>query len=71
MIVERTDSEIVVRLPLGTKLNETQDILDFLKYKEIVSTSKADDNEINQLIASVKSKMHESFVQGQPVANRS
>lgn len=71
MIVERTDSEIVVRLTLGTKINETQDILDFLKYKEIVSTSKADDSEINQLIESVKSNIHESFVQGQSVANRS
>lgn len=71
MIIERTESEIIVRLPLETKLNEIQNILDFLKYKEIVSSSKANESEIEELIESVKSKVHDSFEKGQVLEHRS
>lgn len=40
MIVERTDNEIVVRLPSNIDLSELQDMLDYLKYKELTANSK-------------------------------
>jgi len=49
MLLERTQSELLIRLPLSIKLFELQKMLDFIKYKEIVSESNADESEILNL----------------------
>ncbi|MFW5700847.1 MAG: hypothetical protein ACOCWM_04080 [Cyclobacteriaceae bacterium] len=41
MIIERTNEEILVRLPSNVDLSELQDMLDYLKYRELTSNSKA------------------------------
>jgi len=41
MILERTQSEIVVRLPLTVDLSELQEMLDYFKYKDATSQTKA------------------------------
>ena len=41
MILERTDKEILVRLPSSVDLTELQDMIDYLRYKELTSKSKA------------------------------
>jgi hypothetical protein len=41
MEIERTKDEILVRLPLNVDLSELQDMLDYLRYKELTSNSKA------------------------------
>lgn len=49
MIVERTKEEILVRLPSNIDISELQDMLDYLRYKELTSYSKAKQAEVNKL----------------------
>jgi len=53
MILERTQDEIVVRLPAYVDLSELQNMLDFLRYKELTAQSKAKQPDADKLTASV------------------
>lgn len=59
MIVERTDNEIVVRLPSNIDLSELQDMLDFLKHKELTANSKAKQEDVYQISKEINSSMWE------------
>lgn len=52
MKLERTDTEIVVRIPASVDLTELQDLLDYLKYKELTSRSEATQTDIDELTRS-------------------
>lgn len=49
MQIERTDKEILIRLSSGTDLVGLQRVLDYLKFREIASRSKASQNQIDEL----------------------
>jgi hypothetical protein len=49
MQIERTNKEILIRLSSGTDLVGLQRILDYLKFREIASKSKASQKQINKL----------------------
>jgi hypothetical protein len=49
MILERTDSEIVIRLSSTVDVTELQDMLDYLKYKELTALSKATKSDVEKL----------------------
>jgi hypothetical protein len=49
MQIERTIKEILIRVSAGTDLPGLQRILDYLKFREIASKSKATEAEIEQL----------------------
>ena len=49
MIVERTNNEILVRLPANLDLTELQNILDYLEYKEATSKTKAKQEDVDEL----------------------
>ncbi len=49
MQIERTNSEILIRLSSGTNLVGLQRILDYLKFCEIASKSKATQKQIDKL----------------------
>ncbi|RLD81410.1 MAG: hypothetical protein DRJ10_06240 [Bacteroidetes bacterium] len=49
MILERTKNEILVRLPSNIDLSELQDMIDYLKYKELTSNSKAKQKDADKL----------------------
>jgi hypothetical protein len=53
MILERTQDEIVVRLPANVDLSELQNMLDFLRYKELTAQSKAKQSDVDNLSESV------------------
>lgn len=53
MILERTQDEIVVRLPANVDLTELQNMLDFLRYKELTAQSKANQTDVDEFAASV------------------
>lgn len=55
MQIERTDKEILIRLPLDTDLVGLQRILDYLKYREIASSSKSTETQIDALALESKS----------------
>ncbi len=61
MILERTNNEILIRLPANIDLVELQNMLDFLDYKEQTSSSKAKQIDIEKLAKTVNKKMWTNF----------
>ena len=55
MQIERTNKEIVIRLSSETDLIGLQRILDYLKFREIASKSKASQKQIDKLSSESKS----------------
>ena len=55
MKIESTNSEILIRLSAGTDLVGLQRILDYIKFREIASKSKASQEEIDELANESKS----------------
>lgn len=49
MQIERTNKEILIRLSSETDLVGLQRILDYLKFREIVSKSKASQKQIDEI----------------------
>lgn len=47
MIVERTENELILRLPLDFGTYNLDKITKYLKYAESISGSKVDEDEIN------------------------
>jgi len=54
MQIERTNKEILIRLSSGTDLVGLQRILDYLKFREIASKSKASQKQIDELATDSK-----------------
>ena len=54
MIIERTNNEIIFRLPVDISLDDLQDMADFFEYKEIARKSKAKQEDVDALVKSVK-----------------
>ena len=48
MIVERKKDEIIVRLPSNVDLSELQNMIDYLKYKESTTKSKAKQSDADE-----------------------
>ena len=61
MIVERKDNEILVRFSAGTKASKIQSILDYLKYEELTSKSKATEKDIDNMIKKSKTDRWEKI----------
>ena len=54
VIIERTDSEFVIKLPLSIDPVEIQNILEYFKFVDIVSRSQATQEDIDELSNEVK-----------------
>jgi tetrahydromethanopterin S-methyltransferase subunit F len=54
MVIERTDSEIIVKIPAMTNVEDIQQLMDYLSYKSIVSRSQAAQPAIDALVETVK-----------------
>jgi hypothetical protein len=50
MISERTDKEIIFRLPVSEDAKWVERVINYLKFKEAVMNSKATEEEANQLV---------------------
>jgi len=61
MIVERKDNEILVRFSAGTKASKIQSILDYLRYEELTSKSRATEKDIDNLTKKSKSDRWEKI----------
>lgn len=59
MQVERTNNEIVIRVSSDTDLIGLQRILDYLKFRETASKSKASQEQIDKLSSESKSSWWE------------
>ena len=54
MIIERTKSEIIIRLPGDINIDELQDMTDWFQYKEIAHKSKAKQSDVDSLVSQIK-----------------
>jgi len=49
MIIERTVNEFIIRIPFMTSAEKTQDLIDYLRYKELTAVSDAKQSEVDLL----------------------
>lgn len=54
MIVERKNGEILVRIPDNLKADKVQDVLDYLRYEELTSSSSASQKDVDDLVKEAK-----------------
>ena len=54
MIVERTKNEVIIRLPGSIDTSDLEEMVDYIRFREIVSKSKATQDEVNSLVKEVK-----------------
>jgi len=54
MIIEKTNKEIVFRLPLDTNIDALQNLKDWLDYLEITQKSKAKQKDVDGLVDEIK-----------------
>jgi len=54
MIIERTDKEIIFRLPKNVNLDFLQDLADFFEFREISKKSKAKQEDVDSLVKEIK-----------------
>lgn len=55
MIVERENNEILVRFTASKNASRIQSILDYLRYEELTSKSKAKEKDVDELVKESKS----------------
>ena len=60
MTIERTESEIIIKIPATVDMEEIQRLLDYLGYKTAVSASKAKQEVIDQLAKEVNKSCWEN-----------
>jgi len=56
MFVERTNKEVIIRIPASVDTDEIQDVLDFIRYKEITPKFKVPQKEVNKLAKDINKK---------------
>lgn len=54
MLIERTNSEVIIRLPSTIDTEGLQRLVDFLIYKEATTKSKATQRQVDKLSREVK-----------------
>ena len=54
MTIERTQSEIIIKVPANVNVEGVQRLLDFLTYREATAKSKATQEDVDKLVAEVK-----------------
>ena len=54
MIIERTDNEIIFRLPKNFNLDLLQDLTDFFEFREIAKKSKGKQKDVDSLVKEIK-----------------
>ncbi len=54
MLIERTNNEVIIRLPSYVDTEGLQRIVDYLSYKEATSKSKAKQTAVDKLAREVK-----------------
>ena len=59
MIIERTEDEVIFRLPADIDISSLQRILDYLKYKEAISKSQGTEEQAQELARESKARWWE------------
>lgn len=56
MVVERTNKEVIIRLPSSVDTEDLQDILNYARYKELTAKFKTDQKEVDKLASEINTK---------------
>lgn len=56
MIVERIDNEVIIRLPGSIDTTDLEEMVDYIRFKEITSKSKATQDEVDSLVNETSEK---------------
>ena len=56
MNIERTETELLIRIPLSSDVERNQNLIDGLRYLELTSASKATQDDVDALATSVNSE---------------
>ena len=59
MIIERTTSEFVIRFPFTTDRERMQDVIDYLRYKELTANYSIAQSEVDNLSQAINRKWWE------------
>ena len=59
MIIERTASEFVIRFPFTTDSERMQDVVDYLRYKELTANYGVTQSEVDNLAQAINRKWWE------------
>lgn len=54
MVIERIANEFVIRIPATGDINEVQDFLNFLRYRELTAKFSVPQSTVDDLVAEVK-----------------
>ena len=61
MKIKNTQNEIIISIPKGLiNQKDIQDLLDFFRYRTLLCESKANDQEINEIMEDIDKDMRES-----------
>ena len=60
MKVERTDNEIVIRIPNSMDVESAQRIIDYIRYLEITSKSQATQEDVDELSTEINREWWEN-----------
>mgnify|MGYP003495326461 CR=1 FL=1 len=55
MVIEKTNSEYIIKVPINFDTKSLQYVLDYLEYNEYVANSDATQNEVDKLAKEAKS----------------
>ena len=56
MVVERTNKEVIIRLPASIDTEDLQDFLNYARYKELTSNFRIDQKEVDKLSDKINTK---------------
>jgi len=56
MLVERTNKEVIIRLPASVDIEDLQDLLNYARYKELTANFKTEQAEVNKLANDINAK---------------
>ena len=54
MLIERTNNEVIIKIPSFVKTDDLQSLVDYLTYKEATAKSKAKQSDVDLLATEVK-----------------
>ena len=56
MVIERTSTEVIIRLPASVDTEDLQDFLNYARYKELTANFKTDQKEVDKIANEINAK---------------
>jgi len=56
MLIERTNKEIIIKIPATIEADDLQDFVDYIRYKELTSDIDVSQNRVDQLASDINTE---------------